>query len=57
MNAYYTGNNIVRESTTFVVQLRVPYMYPYYDSYSSDGSQDEFILVKFAPKYLIDPLN
>ena len=57
MAASYSGNNIVRQPTNFTVSVRVPYMDPYYETYSSDGSQSDFILVKFSPKYLIDPFN
>ena len=55
--AYYSGNNIARQPTNFTVRIRVPYWSPYYENYVSDGSQSDFILVKFSPKYLIDPFN
>ncbi len=57
MTASYSGNNIVRQTTTFTMTLRVPYWDPHYETYVSDGSQSDFILVKFNPKHLIDPYN
>ena len=57
MTASFSGNNIVRQSTTFQIGVRVPYWDPHYETYSSDGSQSNFILVKFNPKFLIDPFN
>ena len=44
---------------TFTLVINVPYSWPNYHtySYSSTGQQDEFILLKFTPKFIIDPYN
>lgn len=38
--------------------IRAPYTYPYSGfQYSSTGIDSEYILLKFSPKYVIDPYN
>jgi hypothetical protein len=50
--------NIVLSPATFRLRLRVPYSSNYSGyQYSSTGQDDEFILMKFTPKFLIDPYN
>ncbi len=58
MTCAFSGSNLVRQPTTFSFSIRVPYWYPYSGfQYSSVGAQSEFILLKFSPKYIIDPYN
>lgn len=58
MSCSYSGNNIVRKTTTFSLSIWVPWSYPFGGfTYSSTGTDDDFILLKFVPKYIIDPYN
>ena len=61
-NFYYSfsSSNIVRQSTSLTLRFRAPYNFPGPDSpksYSSSGNQEDFILIKIRPKFLIDPYN
>jgi hypothetical protein len=54
----FSGPNVVLEPTSFTLRINVPYWSTYGGyQYSSTGQQDEFILLKFTPKFIIDPYN
>lgn len=56
--SYFQGANVVLQPTGFVVRFIVPYQYAYSGyHYTSSGSIDQFILLKFTPKFVIDPNN
>jgi hypothetical protein len=50
--------NLVLEPTTLLLQIRPPFNWAYSGyQYSSNSQQHSFILIKFNPKFLIDPYN
>lgn len=54
----YTGANIVLQPTGFNLRIRVPYWSDYSGyQYGSQATDDQFILLKFTPKFVIDPYN
>ena len=54
----YAGANIVLQPTAFNLRVWVPYWGNYSGyQYSSVGSDDQFVLLKFTPKFVIDPYN
>lgn len=58
MNCAYLGSNIVRQTTGLNLSILVPHNYPFGGyQYSSLGAESDFILLKFVPKYIIDPYN
>jgi hypothetical protein len=58
MSCGYTGSNVVRQATNFWVTIWPPNSYPFYSwSYSSVGADADYVLLKFIPKYAIDPYN
>jgi hypothetical protein len=58
MTVAYSGVNIVLQPTTFSFAIGyVPYWYNYYYTYSSSATEDQFIVMKFTPKTIIDPNN
>ena len=58
MSCGYANTNIVRKTTTFNLYVRTPYSWPFNGyQYSSTGAEADFILLKFVPKYIIDPYN
>lgn len=60
MSTSFSGVNVVRNTTTFYVYIQPPNPWgtPYYNYlYSSTGISSEYVLLKFVPKYVIDPYN
>ncbi len=58
ISTWYSGANIVLEPTSFSMRMYVPYYSNYSGyQYGSQATDDQFILMKFTPKYLIDPNN
>ena len=55
---YFQGANVVLQPTGFVMRFIVPHS-SYYSGYryTSSGTIDQFILLKFTPKFVIDPNN
>jgi hypothetical protein len=57
-NCGFTGSNVVRQPTNFWVYIYPTWGYPFYSwQYSSTGIDADYILLKFIPKYIIDPYN
>jgi hypothetical protein len=57
-NVAYTGANVVLSPTGFILYLNIPWSANYSGyNYASTGAQDQFILIKIYPKFLIDPYN
>lgn len=58
MSTSFSGVNVVRNTTTFYVYIQPPNGYPFSNYlYSSTGISSEYVLLKFVPKYVIDPYN
>lgn len=58
MSCAYSGNNILRQPTNFSLSIWPPNSWPFGNTqYSSSGAEADFILLKFVPKYIIDPYN
>lgn len=60
MTTSFSGVNVVRKTTTFSLYMQPPNAWstPYYNyPYSSTGIASEYVLLKFVPKYVIDPYN
>lgn len=59
ISAVFSGTNIVRQTTNFTLYMQNPSCYSPFTSspYSSTATQDEFVLLKFTPKFIIDPFN
>ena len=54
----YSGANIVLQPTAFNLRIWVPYWGNYSGyQYGSQAQDDQFILMKFTPKFVIDPYN
>lgn len=57
-NSSFSGVNVVLKPSQFQFSLVIPYTGNYSGwVYSSTGQQHSFILIKFTPKFLIDPYN
>jgi hypothetical protein len=58
MSCSYSGRNLVRQTTNFSLSIWPPNAYPWGNwVYSSLGADSDFILMKFVPKFIIDPYN
>jgi len=57
-NSSFSGVNVVLKPTQYQFSIRPPYYNNYSGFvYSSTGQQHSFILIKYTPKFVIDPYN
>lgn len=58
IGASFSGANVVLQPTNLRISIRTPYQVNYAGyQYNSVGALDQYTLIKFTPKFILDPYN